>query len=179
LRLRARSLLLVLNKADLLTPGAQQRLGAQRAQRLQQQRRQRSRSWQAGVAPESSAAAAARRGGACLVSAATGAGMGTLLRTITAHVGALLAEAGDGGAGGGVPGGTAVVLRERHASLVREALRALERYAAEAGGGAPPRLEVAAEHLRAGEYALRALCGGDFGAEAVLDALFAEFCIGK
>jgi tRNA modification GTPase len=63
--------------------------------------------------------------------------------------------------------------RERHASLLREALAHLER-----GFGALDAPELAAEDLRLAARALERITGR-IGAEDVLDVVFASFCIGK
>ena len=48
-----------------------------------------------------------------------------------------------------------------------------------AADAAEPALELASEELRCAAAALGRVTGAAIGAEAVLDALFAEFCIGK
>jgi tRNA modification GTPase len=63
--------------------------------------------------------------------------------------------------------------RERHQRHLSDAAAALRR--AQAAG---PAAELAAEELRAAARALGRLTGA-IDTEAVLDSVFAEFCIGK
>ena len=68
----------------------------------------------------------------------------------------------------------ALATRLRHRACLQEAADALGRFEAARAGG----LELGAEELRAALAALSRLLGTT-GAEAVLDAVFSEFCVGK
>jgi tRNA modification GTPase len=102
-----------------------------------------------------------------LVSARTGEGLDELS--------ALLARLMYGGivtASADVP----VLTRERHRRSLQSARTEVEAFAAALAAGLPA--EVASSHLRAAESALEDLLGA-ISTEAVLDVVFAEFCIGK
>lgn len=66
-----------------------------------------------------------------------------------------------------------LVTRERHRVLLADCQAALERYSK-----VQDQHELAAEELRHAAHALGKL-SGNIDPEAVLDVLFAEFCIGK
>jgi tRNA modification GTPase len=69
-----------------------------------------------------------------------------------------------------------VLTRRRHARALRAAREAIGAFAAALAEGVPA--EMAATHLRSAESALEELLGV-VSVEDVLDAVFAEFCIGK
>jgi len=69
-----------------------------------------------------------------------------------------------------------VVTRRRHAEALRTARAGVEEFRAALEAGLPP--EVASTHLRPAETALEELLGV-ISVEDVLDAVFAEFCVGK
>jgi len=69
-----------------------------------------------------------------------------------------------------------VLTRRRHAEGLRVARTEIEAFSRALGEGLPP--EVAAAHLRPAETALEELLGV-ISVEDVLDAVFAEFCVGK
>ncbi len=71
----------------------------------------------------------------------------------------------------------ALLIRERHRAAAAQALGALER-ALDEVSGRTGRPELAAEEIRAALRALEALVGR-VDVEAVLDEIFASFCIGK
>lgn len=75
--------------------------------------------------------------------------------------------------GSGPRQGRALLTRKRQRALLQEVLLALERYR-----GVRSQHELAAEELRSAAHALGKLTGV-IDPEAVLDVLFAEFCIGK
>lgn len=104
---------------------------------------------------------AAKRGRAFAVSARSGEGIDALLRALTAAA----AEAMEIGAGGGIT-------RARHRQALEGCLASLEN-SLSAGG-----VELAAEDLRLAARALGEVIGR-VDVEDVLDALFADFCIGK
>jgi len=97
------------------------------------------------------------------VSAATGAGLAELLDRIGREAQAAL-------------GGDAVVTRERHRRALDDAEAALARAQAALAAEAFP--ELAAEDVRLALRALGAVTGR-VDVEAILDRLFASFCIGK
>ncbi|HUS65007.1 MAG TPA: tRNA modification GTPase [Kofleriaceae bacterium] len=105
--------------------------------------------------------AAAPRG-ALVTSARTGAGIPELVAEIVARVTAGARDEGDG----------AVVTSERQRALLEEVAAALD------GARADRPEDVAALDVRAALVALSRLLGDEVG-DAVLDALFARFCIGK
>jgi len=101
------------------------------------------------------------------ISAHTGEGLGELAR--------LLAELVYGGivtASADAP----VLTRERHRRSLEAARTEVEAFAGALAAGLPA--EVASSHLRAAESALEDLLGA-ISTEAVLDVVFAEFCVGK
>eukprot|EP00887_Chlorella_sp_A99_P005895 scaffold1.g5895.t1 len=100
------------------------------------------------------------------VSCHTGEGLDAFLE-------ALQCEVAKAVGGGGDPAATALVTRARHRHHLGACVEALRRYEA-----APVELELAAEELRGAARALGAVTGA-LDTEAVLDSLFAEFCIGK
>ena len=102
-----------------------------------------------------------------LVSSVTGAGLGELRRAIVSRVFGRLRE---------LDAEVPVLLRARQAAEVTRAASEVERFASELRGGVAA--EFAAAHLRTAESALEALVGL-VDSEAVLDRLFASFCIGK
>jgi len=69
-----------------------------------------------------------------------------------------------------------VLTRRRHADALRVARREIEAFRVALAEGLPP--EGAATHLRPAETALEELLGV-ISVEDVLDAVFAEFCVGK
>jgi len=69
-----------------------------------------------------------------------------------------------------------VVTRRRHAQGLRTARAEIEAFRTALGDGLPP--EVASTHLRPAETALEEILGV-ISVEDVLDAVFAEFCVGK
>jgi tRNA modification GTPase len=69
-----------------------------------------------------------------------------------------------------------VLTRRRHARALRAARDEVDAFGAALADGVPA--EIAATHLRAAESALEELLGV-ISVEDVLDAVFAEFCIGK
>jgi hypothetical protein len=154
--------LVALNKADLLPPQRVARLVAGARQALER------------GAGAGAALAPARVRVLNPLSCVTGDGLPALLSAL--ERGAHAAVFG-GGAAGAHSAPPPLLTRLRHMQLVAEAAAHLRR-AVEAGGGAP---EVAAEEVRLAEAALAQLRGGAGGrdVEAMLDALFSEFCIGK
>lgn len=100
--------------------------------------------------------------GVLVTSARTGAGVAELVAEILARVTAGGRDEGDG----------AVVTSERQRALLAEASAALD------GARADCPEDVAALDVRAAVSALSRLLGDEVG-DAVLDALFARFCIGK
>jgi tRNA modification GTPase len=101
------------------------------------------------------------------VSARTGAGLDALA--------SLLAELVYGGIVTASPHAP-VLTRERHRRSLEAARTEVEAFADALAAGLPA--EVASSHLRAAEVALEDLLGA-ISTEAVLDVVFAEFCIGK
>jgi len=69
-----------------------------------------------------------------------------------------------------------VLTRRRHAEALRSARAGVEEFRAALRAGLPP--EVASTHLRPAETALEEILGV-ISVEDVLDAVFAEFCVGK
>jgi tRNA modification GTPase len=104
--------------------------------------------------------------GELAVSARSGEGLDGLVRAILARV---VGEGGEGAEG-------EVVTSERQRALVAEAAQAAERAAAAAAEGRPA--ELVASDLRQAARALGQVSGEEVG-EAVLDALFERFCLGK
>ncbi|WP_342586197.1 tRNA uridine-5-carboxymethylaminomethyl(34) synthesis GTPase MnmE [Methylobrevis pamukkalensis] len=100
-------------------------------------------------------------GPAFQLSAATGAGIDTLLGALTAHLLSL------------APTTPALVTRARQ----RLCLERLQAALVSAGGDDLP-LEIRAEHLRRGTDALASLTGR-VGVEDILGEIFSSFCIGK
>jgi tRNA modification GTPase len=98
------------------------------------------------------------------ISAKTGAGLATLVETITNTLGARAASAG-------------IATRVRHRERLERAISAMESACDEIARG-PQRTEVAAEHLRHAIRAIDALVGR-VDVEDLLDNIFASFCIGK
>lgn len=98
------------------------------------------------------------------ISAVTGAGIDDLIQDLTRFAQERA---------GGEP---AVLVRERHQRLFREAAQELG--AALAFGQWEDQTELVAEHVRAALAALER-AAGRVGTEALLDRLFATFCIGK
>ena len=101
------------------------------------------------------------------VSSVTGLGLDELRGVIVSRVFGRLRELDDE-----VP----VLLRSRQAEAVARAATAIEGFANDLRGGISA--EYAATHLKAAESALEELVGL-VDSEAVLDRLFASFCIGK
>lgn len=101
------------------------------------------------------------------LSAATGAGIDTLLDRIEAQARASVGDGSD-----------ALVTRERHRVALERAVEALERARGVLESAADLPTELAAEDLRLATRALEAIIGR-VDVEDVLDALFASFCIGK
>lgn len=95
------------------------------------------------------------------VSALSGEGMEALRAVLAAEVGRLAGE-GEGG----------LLTRARHRAAFAEAAAALRRALA------APWPDVRAEEIRLAQRALGRVTG-EIGVEEVLDAIFAEFCIGK
>ncbi len=98
--------------------------------------------------------------GAVAVSAVTGFGVGVLWDRVADRAGALL------------PGVDQLAINARQRALVRQASEAL----ADAAGETDPLL--LAEQLRIAHRVLAAITGAD-ATEAMLDALFSRFCLGK
>lgn len=98
------------------------------------------------------------------VSCLTGDGLDELLETLSAAARRLAA-----------PGDRPALTRSRHRAALRDALEGLERLCT-----APPDTELAllAEELRCAARAIGRITGR-VGVEDVLDAIFADFCIGK
>jgi tRNA modification GTPase len=71
---------------------------------------------------------------------------------------------------------TPVLTRRRHADGLRAARTEVEAFRLGLEEGLPP--EVASTHLRPAETALEEILGV-ISVEDVLDAVFAEFCVGK
>jgi tRNA modification GTPase len=69
-----------------------------------------------------------------------------------------------------------VLTRRRHAEGLRVARTEIEAFRRALAEGLPP--EIASTHLRPAETALEELLGV-ISVEDVLDAVFAEFCVGK
>lgn len=105
-------------------------------------------------------------GSGLAVSAVTGEGLGALRRAVLERV---LGEAGEGSEG-------LVISSARHATLLTDAAAALEGAAGAAAEARPA--ELVALDLRAAATALGRITGEDVD-EDMLDALFAQFCIGK
>jgi tRNA modification GTPase len=103
-----------------------------------------------------------------------GVGMGVSGLT-GAGVPELVAAIGDRLAGRLATGG--VMSRERHRKALCLAIEALESARSEVSGGMP-RPELAAAELRRAAIAVSGLIG-HVGVEALLDEIFASFCIGK
>jgi tRNA modification GTPase len=72
--------------------------------------------------------------------------------------------------------GAPVLTRRRHALGLRKARAEVEAFRTALLAGLPP--EVASAHLRPAETALEEILGV-ISVEDVLDAVFAEFCVGK
>ncbi len=86
-----------------------------------------------------------------------------------------LASAGGGGGGGG-----AALTRARHAAHLRAARAHLARYLeAREADGQDGDLALAAEELRLAAREVGRIVGEEVAAEQILDAIFADFCIGK
>ena len=102
-----------------------------------------------------------------VVSALTGEGLGRLRERLPSLVFQGLVNAGSD---------APVLTRKRQADGVRRALEGVRAFAAALREGVPA--ELASTHLRPAESALEELLGV-IASEAVLDALFDEFCIGK
>ena len=102
-----------------------------------------------------------------VVSTVTGEGLGILRERLPALVFKGLVTAG-----ADVP----VLTRKRQAEGVGRALEGVRAFSAALNEGVPA--ELASTHLRPAESALEELLGV-IASEEVLDALFAEFCIGK
>ena len=119
-----------------------------------------------------SAVAVAREGGsACLASCVSPGGLDALREELSRATSAIL--------GATAPADLhAVVANERHRAHLQRARDALLR-ACSPDHHSLLRAEIAAEELRAASSELDALLGQGSGAEAVLDAVFSEFCIGK
>ena len=98
-------------------------------------------------------------GAVLAVSAETGFGVEQLWELLVSRSSAL------------IPGATDMALNERQRAHCREALEAL-------GDVGPPDELVVADALRRANVALARITG-DVGIEAMLDALFSRFCIGK
>ncbi len=98
------------------------------------------------------------------VSGVSGEGVGELRRRVVGRL------AGSGRAG------VAVVVRERQVDLLRRAHEALERAAGALGAGMT--LDVLTSEVEAAARSLGEIAGRDVDA-AVLERIFAEFCIGK
>ena len=98
-----------------------------------------------------------------IVSATTGAGLEPLLSTLQLFADSYLAGAE-----------SALVTRERHRRALEDAVAALGRALADAGG----REDLIAEELRLAARALGRLTGR-VDVEDVLDVIFRDFCIGK
>jgi len=98
------------------------------------------------------------------VSGLTGEGLDALV----ARIAAILSERA---------AGAAVALNARHRQAMRRAAGALEAALAEVRRGAA-RSEIAAEEVRSAMRALESLVGR-VDVEAVLDEIFARFCLGK
>jgi tRNA modification GTPase len=98
------------------------------------------------------------------LSALTGAGVDTLLASLSEFVAAALG-----------PAESAVVTRERHRKALQETLMALDRAIAQDD---PGQEEILAEDLRLAARALGRLTGR-VDVEDVLDVIFRDFCIGK
>jgi tRNA modification GTPase len=103
-------------------------------------------------------------GGVLAVSGRTGEGITDLIARIVETLGPRSARAG-------------TATRERHRQAILRALGALESARREVKAGAG-RTEIAAEELRAAVRALDSLIGR-VDVEALLDEIFASFCIGK
>jgi tRNA modification GTPase len=103
---------------------------------------------------------AAHGGRSFEVSATAGTGIDRLVTALADHAETLLAE-------------PAIVTRERHRSVLHDAMRALERALAERG-----REDIIAEELRLAARALGRLTGR-VDVEDILDVIFRDFCIGK
>ena len=73
--------------------------------------------------------------------------------------------------------GSGVSTHERHRLIMIRAEKALKKCISELGGG-EPRLEIAADELRAALIILEGMIGS-VGVEDFLDKIFADFCIGK
>jgi tRNA modification GTPase len=116
---------------------------------------------------ESAAAPVAGTAYRLRASAHTGEGLDALA--------ALLAELVYGGIVTASPDAP-VLTRERHRRSLEVARTEVEAFAEALAAGLPA--EVASSHLRAAESALEDLLGA-ISTEAVLDVVFAEFCIGK
>jgi tRNA modification GTPase len=108
--------------------------------------------------PESSDAASVHG-----VSALTGDGIDEFIEALSAFVREQYASSG-----------SAVLTRQRHQQILTEVLAALDRALASQSRG----LELAAEDLRLAARALGQLTGA-VDVEALLDIVFADFCIGK
>jgi len=158
-RPRPRPLLLVLNKADLLpSPAAVAAAAASASAAL--------------ASALAAAGAAAELRPPVAVSCATGEGMEALASALAGCVSGVMAPAGGGGRAA-----PALATRLRHRACLQEAADALARFAALRSHG-PGGEELAAEELRAALRALGRLLGA-VGTEAVLDVVFADFCVGK
>jgi tRNA modification GTPase len=94
------------------------------------------------------------------ISAISGAGVDTVIAALAEFAETLFAE-------------PAIVTRDRHRSVLREAMDALERALAEQG-----RDDIVAEELRLAARALGRMTGR-VDVEDVLDVIFRDFCIGK
>jgi tRNA modification GTPase len=119
------------------------------------------------VGIESVPAAVDKSAGRLRVSARTGEGLDELAR--------LLPELVYGGIVTASPDAP-VLTRERHRRSLEAARAEVGAFAEALAGGLPA--EVASSHLRAAESALEDLLGA-ISTEAVLDVVFAEFCVGK
>jgi tRNA modification GTPase len=104
------------------------------------------------------------REGGCGVSGKTGAGVPGLLESVEAVLTDRLSQSG-------------TLTRERHRIAIERSIEELARACSELSGGGP-RVEIAAESLRAATRSLDSLVGR-VDVEAVLGEIFSSFCVGK
>jgi len=98
------------------------------------------------------------------ISAATGAGMDTLISALTAYAGNYFAATE-----------SSIITRTRHRRALEETVGALDRALAQGTGGSE---ELIAEELRSAATTLGRLTGR-IDVEDILDVIFRDFCIGK
>jgi len=98
------------------------------------------------------------------ISAATGAGMDTLISALTAYAGNYFAATE-----------SSIITRTRHRRALEETVGALDRALAQGTGGSE---ELIAEELRSAGTTLGRLTGR-VDVEDILDVIFRDFCIGK